>query len=234
MWNRIVRLAVLFAVPIVGAGELQAGGMVVTRVDGTIGTWTLTSPNPNNANQAVLLFQMVTPTKFNGQAVPDGTTGNITQFFINLTPVAGPAGNTTFGVGNPGLSGVYQTQLITANGTASFGLFGNSATPPAFQPNAILIPNNATNTLTVTTTGTYRGNGNPNYDFTKITSFQLNLTAANNMGQPVNLATIIQKGGTATGTGTFILSAVPEPSSVVLLALGTLGLARVASRRPRR
>jgi hypothetical protein len=97
-----------------------------------------------------------------------------------------------------------------------------------------LIPDGATNTLTVTTTGTYRGNGNPNYDFTKITSFQLNLTAANNMGQPVNLATIIQKGGTATGTGTFTLYSVPEPSSVVLLALGTLGLAVAVSRRPRR
>jgi hypothetical protein len=237
MWNRIVGLVVLFASLVVGTAELRAGGMVINRIDGTIGQFTLTSPNPNINMTAVLAFPTITTTMFNGQAVPAGIVTQLDSFIINRTPIAnGPAGYTTFAVIAPGLTDAYQfrfTTLMPGGSGASFGLFGNSVTPPAFQPNAILIPNNATNTVMVTTTGIPRRNGNANYDFTNIRTFSLTVTAPNVQGQPVNLANIIQNGGMATGSGTFFLSSVPEPSSVVLLALGTLGLATTVARRSR-
>ena len=226
MWNRIVRNAVMFAVLAVGAGELR-GATVVTRVDGTIGRFTLTSPNPNNNATALLTFNDITTTKFNGKAVPAGITAQLDSFVINLKPVAGPAMYTTFSI-NPagGFLSPYQFRFLTltpGSGGASFGLFGNSLVPPAFLPNAIMIPNNpaSANTLLITTTGIPRRNGNDNYDFTKITTFFLSLTAPNVDGKVVNLAAIIEKGGTATGTGTFVLVAA-EPSSLGLLASGAL------------
>jgi hypothetical protein len=241
MRNGIVRQVVMFAVLAVCTGELQAGSTVVTRVDGTIGKFTLTSPNPNNNTTAVLAFNTITTTMFNGQAVPAGITTQLDSFIINIGPVAGPAGYTTFAV-NPsgGFLNPYQFRFPNLNpggSGASFGLFGNSITPPTFQPNAIMIPTDpaGVNTLLVTTTGIPRFNGNNNYDFTKITTFSLSLNAPNVDGKMVNLATIIQKGGTATGAGTFVLTAaVPEPSSLGLLATGACALAAFVARRPRR
>ena len=240
MCKGILRQVVMFAVLAVGTEELRAGPLVVTQINGTIGQWTLTSPNPNpnNPNTALLSFDTITTTLFNGQPVPAGTTTQLDSFIINLVPVAGPPMFTTFAVNSAGgfLSNPYQFRLTTLNpggSGASFGLFGNSVTPPNFQPNAIMIPNNSPNTLIVTTTGTPRVNGNPNYDFTNITTFSLTLMAPNVQNQVVNLANIIQNGGTATGTGTFVLTA-PEPSSLCLLATGALALAAFVARRPRR
>jgi PEP-CTERM motif len=242
MRNLIVRPVVacaFIALLAIGSGELRAGPLVVTRVDGTIGKFTLVSPNPDKEGTAVLTFNTLNVTMFNGQAVPDGITTQLDRFIINLTPVAGPAGYTTFSI-NPsgGFFAAYQFRMINlmpGGGTASFGLFGNTIDPPGFQPNAILIPNNAAsvNTLLVTTTGTPRYNGNNNYNFTNLKVFSLSLTAPNVDGQMVNLATIIQKGGTATGTGTFSLT-VPEPSSFGLLAVGATVVAVFVARRPRR
>ena len=88
MCKGIVRQVVMFAVLAVGTGELRAGPLVVTQINGTIGQFTLTSPNPNanNPKTALLSFDTITTTLFNGQAVPAGTTTQLDSFIINEVP----------------------------------------------------------------------------------------------------------------------------------------------------
>ena len=215
---------------------MRAGALTVNQVNGTIGQFTLTSPNPNDSTNmtALLAFPTITTTMINGQNAPDGITTSLDSFVFNRTPVAGQAGYTTFALAAPGLTGAYQFRLMNLNpGAVTFGLFGSSAKPPNFMPNAILIPNNSPNTLIVQTTLAIRTSVASNYDFSALQTFSLSLTAPNVMGKPVNLANIIQNGGSAMGTGSFVLS-VPEPSSLVLVATGGLALIALVARRTQR
>lgn len=234
-----MRIRILAALVLVGSAapiaEQARGGQVITKIDGTIGGFTLTSPNPNSDTSAVLAFPTITTTMFNGAAV-NGFTTQLDNFVINRTPVDGPAGFTTFAVIPPGLTDAYQFRFVNLNpGAASFGLFGNSVTPPNFRPTAILIPNDPAkkNTLIVQTTGIPRRNSSDAYDFTQIETFTLVITAPDVDGRKVDLAAIIRNGGRATGAGTFALRAAPEPSTLTLAVLGAaLGLGAFRRRRP--
>jgi hypothetical protein len=117
---------------------------------------------------------------------------------------------------------------------ASFGLFGNSLTPPAFQPNNVFVPTdpNLTNTLFITSSVTGRANGS-NLDFSNLVFVRIDLKANDQDGKPVNLRDVLVNGGTATGTGTYVMT-VPEPSSLLLAAVAILGGCLCLPRHRRR
>jgi hypothetical protein len=104
--------------------------MIVDRIDGTIGQFTLTSPNPTNNKSALLAFPTITTTMFNGKAVA-GITTQLDSFIIDRTPVAGPAGFNTFAVIPPGLTAAYRSGSSTS--TPVRPASGSSATAPRLR-----------------------------------------------------------------------------------------------------
>jgi hypothetical protein len=205
----------------------------IVLVKGTIGSWTLTSPDPGDPTntRTVLTFDNIQAEIFDAAGNSLGTfPGNATPFYIVRTPVANPpAGTTLFAMSanGPFLGNPYQLRLMNLppNNSAgvSFGLFGNSLTLPAFQPNSVFVPTDPdlTNTLFITSSVTGRANGS-NLDFSNLVYVRIDLKADDQNGQPVNLRDVLVNGGTATGTGTFVMT-VPEPSSLSLAAGAILG-----------
>jgi hypothetical protein len=223
----------------------RASAEPIVLVKGTIGSWTLTSPDPNDPTntRAVLTFDNIQAEIFDSTGKSLGTfPGNATPFFIVRTPVDNPpAGTTLFAMSasGPFLGNPYQLRLMNLppdnTAGASFGLFGNSLMPPAFQPNNVFVPTdpNLTNTLFITSTVTGRANGS-NLDFSNLVFVRIDLKANDQNGKPVNLRDVLVNGGTATGTGTFVMT-VPEPSSLLLAAIAILGgCLFLPSRRRRR
>lgn len=210
----------------------RASAEPIVLVKGTIGSWSLTSPDPNdNTNtRAVLTFDNIQAEIFDSTGKSLGMfPGNATPFYIVRTPVDNPpAGTTLFAMSanGPFLGNPYQLRLMNlppGGAGASFGLFGNSVTPPAFQPNSVFVPTdpNLTNTLYITSTVTGRANAS-NLDFSNLVFLRIDLKADDQNGKPVNLRDLLVNGGTATGSGTFVMM-VPETSSLTLAAVAILG-----------
>jgi hypothetical protein len=194
-------------------------------IGGSITQFTLTSPNPSSGSNALLnVTGITTEIDF----LPDGTsvsgsfpTAFIGGFDINRTPIFGvQPGSIVFRAGPASTILDKSITGLPDGGGALFELF--SAT--AFVP----IDPASFNTLLLTSGEALIANSST-LDLSQFSSGQLSLHLETSPG--VNLAAIIMDGGTATGTGSFAENStgfpstgVPEPSTLLLLGVSTIGL----------
>jgi hypothetical protein len=216
------------AILLVGA-RVQADP--ITAIDGVNGVFTLTSQGAGSGNTATVSFNTSFTTQLNHMPLLPLAPTYLVNMSINtlgthmnggmeylFNPSSYPNGQTIDF--NPAMPGT-QTATFNLNGAYAFvpdnnqntmilsGLIGSSSSPP-------------------NTSG---------YDFTpfndQLGQFTFTLNSSNNLNTLIATATPVGKDGPqlGSGSGSFSEVASPEPSSLVLLGLGSLGMAGYGWRR---
>jgi hypothetical protein len=195
----------------------------ISKIDGTIQTFTLTSPSPFGSG-ALLAFNGTTTSL-------DSTPVSIPTTFGPLSISRNPnsqSGFTEFDVG-PALTigAVKINRGLPGGGDVFFdlsSLFAAVPTDPAHSNTLAVLGREDVNTNTST------------LDFSRFNPGMVELDFETSPG--IDLASVITDGGMATGTGSFhqigvAFVLVPEPPTIILLATGALGLLGYAWRQRR-
>jgi hypothetical protein len=223
----------VFVLCLTCAPLLLSMSSLAAAISGIVPEFTLISPNPSSDSHALLTATAITTVI----DAADGTilsgsfpTALVGGFNIDRTPVQGvQPGFIAF---RAGPTSTILDKSITGLPNGGSILFELSRAT-AFVP----IDPARFNTLLLTSAETLIANSST-LDLSEFSSGQFNLDIETTPG--VNLAAIIMDGGTAMGTGSFgqfstgfPSTGVPEPSTLMLLGVSTIGLLCCTWRRRR-
>jgi hypothetical protein len=145
---------------------------------------------------------------------------------------------------DPGFE-VDQTDFFRIDGLNGVTSGSLSHQPPPAPPGFVWVPNPGLSNITWTFLGTTPiPNNNPVGSNIEVPlgQFEVQTTVNFPNGPPVPPGTMVPYtftvhhigDGPASGSGVIVLTAIPEPSSIILLALGAAALPAIAARRKRR
>jgi hypothetical protein len=201
--------AVLIAIGLMGATPVQA--VPISSVDGIVGNWALAS----NGTDATLKMNSGFTTLLDGSPV----------FLATILPKTFEIDATSGGGGTPydfdPDSYTVSLTIFDGVGLATFDMVLNGFEVP--QPNTATISGTVeldsnTSALDMSNFSAANGGG--------FITFSLNMPSG-------NFENILTNGGTSTGSGSFSISNIPEPSTLVLAGIGAI-CSLVVTRRRRR
>jgi hypothetical protein len=209
-------MTIVLALVIGMTGVAQSAPVLVSTDSGNIGEFRFTNINMSGSTATInMLVPQATSAvnTVNGVVIPAEPIKLSVPFTFTVTPI----GNGDYQVNLPG--NVTQTVGAVPGQQAIMGIDITHANTPVTLPNFFNVSGPVTSLI---------ANNNPNYDFS-LFSFpgsQINatFTATTFTGADSFAGLFSTVGATAVGNGSFSQIAVPEPTSVVSMATGLIGL----------
>ena len=202
-------------------GSAQAGQVVVT-ASGNIGEFEMTNTGISGSTATIQLSAPEITSQLNtvnGAFIPPELVMVNSPITLDVTQIS---------------PGVYSLGLVPPNYTETIGAIAGQQAELAFNLTSgatpAALPNffNASGAITL-----LLANANPLYDFADFAQGgDINFAfTATSFGGTSSFAGLFDTvGATAVGNGSFSQAAVPEPSSIVMLSLGCLGIAAIFRR----
>jgi hypothetical protein len=206
-------------------GTVQAGSIVVNTASGSIGGITLTNEGINGSGTAIILIS----------GVPNNESflNNVNGVTVAPDPVA-VKGPITLLVTPTAVPGNYDLALSPSTYTAVFGTTPGAqgiVTFDQMEGEAPLLLHDFFNLSGHI--DTLVSNLEPTYDFRNVPGGILNFTITGTTftGTTSFVGLISTPGAKVTASGSFSLSAVPEPASAVMMGMGGVVLVALVLRR---
>jgi hypothetical protein len=226
--RRILATIVALSGLVLGALPAQAGSLVINTASGSIGGITMTNLGVNGSGTATIEIGQLPNTQ--------SFLNNVNGITVAPDPVA-VEGPITLLV-TPSGAGVYSLALSPPTYEAVFGSTPGAQGIIAFNQtegvSPLVLPTffNMSGTIT-----SVLSNLEPTYDFSKTVGGSMNfaITGTTFTGTSSFAGLFATPGAKVTASGSFSLSAVPEPPAVVLMGMSSLALVVLVflTRNPR-